>query len=114
MKRVLIALALLAIVGMIVWATIGGGLRGTVEDRLEEQMIARGLPQPIAECMAGRMAERLSVGQLRKLENLQAEAGEPDVPLTIAEFLERVRRVDDREVLEVVASSAAICAFASG
>mgnify|MGYP004357706469 CR=1 FL=1 len=39
-------LALLAIVGMIVWATIGGGLRGTVEDRLEEQMIARGLPQP--------------------------------------------------------------------
>ena len=54
MKRVLIALALLALAGVIVWATIGGGLRGTVEDRLEEQMIARGLPRPCAELLLGR------------------------------------------------------------
>ena len=30
------------------------------------------------------------------------------------ELLERVRRVDDGEVLEVAASSAAVCAFARG
>ena len=34
MKRVLIVLALLLVGGIIVWATLGGGLQGTVEDRL--------------------------------------------------------------------------------
>ena len=61
-----------------------------------------------------RMAQRLSVLQLRKLENLRAQEGERAIPLSIAEFLERVRRVDDGEVLEVAASSAAVCAFARG
>ena len=101
---------LLAAFGL--WATVGGGLQATVEDRLEDEFVARGLPQPMAECMAGRMAQRLSVTQLRKLENLRAEDGEADVPLSIAELLERVRRVGDSEVLEVAASSAAVCAFA--
>ena len=114
MKRVILIIVLLAIAGVIVWATIGGGLQATVEDRLEAEMVARGLPQPMAECMAGRMAERLSVNQIRKLENLRAEEGEAGIPLSMAEFLERVRRVEDPEVLEVTASSAAICAFGGG
>ena len=84
------------------------------EGRLEDEFVARGLPQPMAGCMAERMAQRLSVLQLRKLENLQAQEGERAIPLSIAEFLERVRRVDDGEVLEVAASSAAVCAFARG
>jgi len=112
MKRILIVLALLVVGGLVLWATVGGGLQATVEDRLEDEFVARGLPQPMAECMAGRMAQRLSVTQLRKLENLRAEDGEGDVPLSIAELLERVRRVGDSEVLEVAASSAAVCAFA--
>ena len=111
MKRVLIVLALLLVGGIIVWATLGGGLQGTVEDRLEAEFVARGLPQPMAGCLAGRMAERLSVSQLRKLERLQAEEGEADIPLGVVELLERIRRVDDPEVVEVAASSAAFCAF---
>ncbi|MBO6528210.1 hypothetical protein [Erythrobacter sp.] len=111
MKRVLIVLALLVAGAAVVWATIGGGLQGTVEERLENELVARGLPEPMAECMATRMAERLSVGQIRKLENLRPEEGEADIPLSVAGFLERVRRVDDPEVVEVAASSAAICAF---
>ena len=65
----------------------------------------------MAKCLAGRMAERLSVSQLRKLERLQAEKGEADIPLGVVELLERIRRVDDPEVVEVAASSAAFCAF---
>ena len=114
MKRVAIILAVLVIAGLILWATVGGGFQGAVEDRLEDEMVAAGLPQPMAECMAGRMADRLSIGQLRKLESLRPEEGEADIPLNIAEFLERVRRVDDPEVLEVSATSAAICAFGAG
>ena len=67
MKRVAIILAVLVIAGLILWATVGGGFQGSVEDRLEDEMVAAGLPQPMAECMAGRMADRLSIDQLRKL-----------------------------------------------
>ena len=114
MGRALLVAALLVIAGVIVWATIGGGLQDTVEDRLEAEMVARGIPQPMAECMADRMAERLSVTQIRKLEELRAQEGEAMVPLSMAEFLERVRRIGDNEVVEVTASSAAICAFSGG
>ena len=111
MKRILIVLALLAVGGVALWATIGGGLQDTAEVRLEDEFVARGLPQPMAGCLAGRMAERLSVSQLRKLERLEAEEGEADIPLGVVELLERIRRVDDPEVVEVAASSAAFCAF---
>ncbi|MBX7501920.1 hypothetical protein K3181_10750 [Qipengyuania sp. YG27] len=111
MKRLVIVLALLAVAGALLWATVGGGLQGSVEERLQAELVARGLPQPMAECMAGRMAERLSVNQIRKLMKLAPEEGEADIPLNVAEFLERVRRVDDPEVLEVAAGSAAVCAF---
>ena len=114
MKRVAIILAVLVIAGLILWATVGGGFQGSVEDRLEDEMVAAGLPQPMAECIEDRMADRLSIGQLRKLESLRPEEGEADIPLNIAEFLERVRRVADPEVLEVSATSAAICAFGAG
>ena len=110
MKRILlIILAVLGIAG-IVWVVTGGFGR-TIESRIEGELVARGLPQPMAECMAGRMAQRLTVPQLRKLEALRAEEGEADVPLTMPEFLERVRRVGDPEVIEVTATSAAVCAF---
>lgn len=88
-----------------------GGCSSLVENRVEDELIAAGIPEPMAECMAGRMAERLSALQLRKLTRLAPEEGEADIPLTIAGYLERVRRVDDPEVLEVAASTAAICAF---
>ena len=114
MRRVVVILALLLVIGGVLWATLGGGLRGSVEDRLQTEFVARGVPAPMAGCMANRLAERLSVGQLRQLERLGPEEGEADMPLNMAEFLERVRRIDDPEVIEVTATSAAICAFGGG
>ncbi len=87
------------------------GCAKLAEDRVHDELVEAGLPDAMAECMAGRLAERLSLGQLRKLERLAPLEGEADVPLTIAEFLERVRRVDDPEVVEVTAAAAAVCAF---
>ena len=109
MRKLLIVLALLAI-GLGAWALFGGVERVTA-GRIESTLVDKGIPQPVAACMAGRMSERLSLNQLRKLQNMQARDGETSVPLSMAEFLERLRRVDDREAIEVVASSAAICSF---
>ena len=110
MKRVLIVLALLLVGGIIVWATLGGGCRA--RSRIGwKRSSSRGGCRNRWRMPRGRMAERLSVTQLRKLERLQAEEGEADIPLSVVELLERIRRVDDPEVVEVAASSAAFCAF---
>lgn len=101
---------LLLVVAGAVWYFTGGPER-VARQRIESELLARGLPQPMAECMATRMSEQLSIAQLRKLEALKPEEGEADVPLTVAGVLERVRRVGDPEAVEVTATSAAICAF---
>ncbi|QKG70021.1 hypothetical protein [Erythrobacter mangrovi] len=110
MKRnILIAGAVLLVLGG-GWL-LTGGLGRAVENRIESELVARGLTQPMAACMAERMADRLTLAQLRKLEGLAPEEAEAAVPLTMPEFLERVRRLDDPQVLEVTATSAAVCAF---
>ena len=110
MKRVAIILAVLVIAGLMLWATVGGGFQGSVEDRLEDEMVAAGLPQPMAECMAGRMADRLSIGQLRKLGFIAAgprspQPGAPYTYVTTPAFLsqfgfETLRDLPDFENLE--------------
>jgi hypothetical protein len=69
----------------------------------------------MAECMAGRWVERLSVLQLQKISDvagdLQRERGQGR--LTVGRFIERVQAVDDPEILSVVSSSAAVCALAA-
>lgn len=62
-----------------------------------------GLPDDLAGCMAGRMADRLTIRQLRKLEALAGPKR------SVVDYVEAVRRVDDAEALQVTLSSAALC-----
>lgn len=110
-RKLIILVAVLAIV--IGGWLLTGGFGRAVESRIESQLVARGLPQPMAACMAGRMADRLTVRQLRKLAALAPEDGDAAMPHRVAELLERVRRIDDPEIIEVTASAAAVCAFTS-
>lgn len=110
MKRIAIILIILLVAGGGVWYFTGGPER-VARERIESDLVARGLPQVMAECMAIRLSEQLSLSQLRKLERLKPEEGEADVPLTVAGVLDRFRRIGDPEAIEVAATSAAICAF---
>ena len=76
------------------------------ETRLRTGLMNAGLSEPLAACMAERMADRLSLMQLRRLGDLPRarEAGGLD------EFLHRVRALGDREILAVIASAGAGCA----
>lgn len=83
------------------------------QGRVENALLGAGLNPRIAACMASRMVDRLSIAQLRQLEELRrpsASAREESV----ADYLDRVRRVGDAEVLSVTASSAALCATGLG
>ena len=107
MKKLLIILAVVAIaVGAWIWS---GGLEKVTEARVHKALTESGLPEPMADCMAPRMVERLSINQLRKLERAAAQDGESAVPLTTQDAIERIRRIDDDEAIEVTVTAAGVC-----
>lgn len=91
-----------------------GCVSAIAENRVESALLRAGLDQRVSTCMAERMVDRLTIGQLRKLEGLKARKGEPVRPSTVRGYIERVRRVGDAEVLAVTSSSAALCAVGVG
>lgn len=82
----------------------------TPETRLREGLVDAGLSEPMAACMAGRMVDRLSLIQLRRIGDLPRARGEA----SLDGFLHRVRALGDREILAVSSSSAALCAAGLG
>lgn len=63
-----------------------------------------GLSEANAHCMAARMTDRLSLMQLIRLKRLRGK------DRGLADYVSAVRRTGDRESIEVVASSALLCA----
>lgn len=78
----------------------------TPEARLRAGLVDAGLAPPLAACMAHRLADRLSLMQLRRIGDLPRARESLAVP----EFLHRVRALRDPEILGVSTSSAALCA----
>ena len=76
------------------------------EARLRAGLVNAGLSEPMAACMAERMADRLSLTQLRRLGDLPYARDER----TVRGFLHRVRSLRDAEILAVSSSAAALCA----
>ena len=72
--------------------------------RVKSALLDAGLSEKNAACMANRMTDKLTIGQLRKLERLKGDKRSP------ADYVAAVRRVNDMDALEVTASSAALCA----
>ncbi|WP_374280026.1 hypothetical protein [Novosphingobium sp.] len=72
--------------------------------QVKSAMIDAGLSEPNAACMATRMTDRLTLGQLNKLKQLKGEKR------GLMDYVSAVRRVGDAEALQVTASSAALCA----
>lgn len=72
--------------------------------QVKSAMIDAGLSERNSACMAERMTDRLSLGQLQKLKRLRGEKR------TLGDYVAAVRRVGDSEALSVTATSAAVCA----
>lgn len=82
----------------------------TPETRVRNGLMSAGLSAPVSACMADRMVDRLSLGQLNKLNGLgklrKRKAGE----VTFNQFVKETRSLQDPEILGVVTSSGVICA----
>ena len=77
----------------------------TPESRVQAGLERAGIKPRLARCMAGRMADRLSLGQLRQL------AGLPKAPHShsLDQLLYRLRALDDPEIVRVTSKAALAC-----
>jgi hypothetical protein len=81
---------------------------GCVSQQVEQRqvrsaLVNAGLSPPIAQCMAHRLVDQLTIKQLRKLQALQGPRR------TVADYIAVVQRIDDPQVMRVTISSAALC-----
>lgn len=104
MRKILLPLLMLALLAP---AACAQPFEGRVAARLAEA----GLPRPLAECMAGRWVDRLSLAQLKKISDLADSLRDEGDRLTLAKFADRIARLDDPEIVNVVTGSTVACAL---
>jgi len=85
----------------------------TPESRIRTALVGSGVSPPVAGCMAERMADRLSMSQLRKLSSLAKLKGDALETMSVGELLKHVRALGDPEIVQVTASSGLRCALAA-
>jgi len=83
----------------------------SVEARVRESLIKAGLGPRMAQCMAERMADRLSIAQLRRLRDLSRVPGQDLRALSLDELAYKVRALDDPEIFTVVSHAGIHCAL---
>lgn len=109
MRYVLLFALFLAGLGAF-WVLGGQALFEKVtEARVEQALLDNGAPPPLAQCMAGKLVDTLSIEQLLKLEKLAPEEGEGRLPASAREAIARLNRVDDPEAVRALAGAGASC-----
>ncbi len=82
----------------------------TPETRVKRGLMSAGLSEPISACMAERMVDRLTLGQLNKLNGLGKLRQQKPGDISFNEFAKRTKSLRDPEIVGVVTSSGLICA----
>lgn len=95
-------------VGLILAATLLASAGGCTpaklaEGRVKSALVDAGLSDSNASCMAERMTDRLSIGQLKRLQALQGPKR------GLSAYVATVKRLGDADLLGVTTSSAALC-----
>lgn len=83
----------------------------TPETRIKNALIDKGLSEPLASCMADRMVDRLSAGQLLKISKLEKFENKDASDISAKDFLKYTRSLQDPKIVGVVSSSVIICSF---
>jgi hypothetical protein len=113
MKKLLIGLVLVIALGA--GALFSGLANPLVAMQIKGALVESGIGEKRAGCMADRMVDRLSIGQLWKLrQGMAPQEGEPEDGYGLGELIKRLRRVQDGEAVAVLTTSAGLCAVGLG
>ncbi len=82
---------------------LGGCVEDIKQDRVKVALMNTGFSEELSDCMAHRMAQKLTIAQLRRLQEL----GGPKQ--SWMDYVASVKRVHDPDAMEILVSSAALC-----
>jgi len=109
------------IIGVLLIILLGAGAVFTglanplVEMQVKGALVESGIGEKRATCMAERMVDRLTIGQLWKLrQGMAPQDGEPEEGYGLGELVKRLDRVNDGEAVAVLTTSAGLCAIGIG
>lgn len=83
----------------------------TPESRLRTGLVEAGLSKKQSGCMAGQMADKLSLGQMMKLSSLRKLKEDSVKDMSVRQFLRNVRALEDPEILSITSKAAVGCAL---
>lgn len=113
MRKLVIGVLLVAVLA--VGAVATGLADPLIRWEVKGALVAAGIGEARADCMAERMVDRLTIGQLWKLrQGMAAQPGEPEEGYGLGELVKRLRRVGDSEAVAVLTTSAGLCAIGMG
>lgn len=87
------------------------GACATPESRLTTGLMKAGLSRSQSECMAGRMVDRLSLLQLKRISSLGNFERDRVRDMTVDRFLYNIRSLNDPEILAVTTRAGLSCAI---
>ncbi len=113
MRKLMIGLlVILLLAGGAVYSGLANPL---IEWRVKGALVQAGVGEKRADCMAGRMVDRLNPVQLWKLQQgMAALEGEPVDGGGFGEMVKRLRRTHDGEAVAVLVTSAGLCTIGIG
>ncbi len=82
---------------------------GPIEQRVRNGLVNAGLGKPKAACMAGRMVDRLSILQLKRLASLGRFQEEKITGMGFDRFMHSIRALKDPEIVAVVSTAWVAC-----
>lgn len=83
----------------------------TPEQKVRANLLEAGLSPRMAACMADRMVDRLSLGQLQRLKSLASLRNADMGTMSVDRFLYKVRAIEDPEIFIATSRAALACAL---
>lgn len=83
----------------------------TPEARLRNGLQSAGLSRDTSTCMAGRMIDKLSLTQLKRLSDLSKISDKRIGQMRVGEFWRQVRALRDPEILAITSRAGLSCAI---
>ncbi len=83
----------------------------TPEARLRNGLQSAGLSRDTSACMAGRMIDKLSLTQLKRLSDLSKISDQRIGEMRVGEFWRQVRALRDPEILSITTRAGLSCAI---
>ena len=109
--RRMIAMPIRPLSPVLLIALLGACSSLSPESRMRTGLEQAGLSPRMSACMAERMADRLSLAQLRKLQSLGAFRKSHSDPMSVDRLLHDLRALGDTEIVAVTGKAALSCSF---